>query len=170
MVRFSCTAILSIVIVRLLIELDPYKPIKIDLIKAKLIFVFIYDIYVDSSQSLFIANNSLSFEMKVLISIHITPNNLNTNGVKLVCCACEILKWFRRFFSSSYTVKLCSRILDLYLEVFRSNTLTSKNAFWPVIQKRLALTCNLALSFVLAVVSTILLPVTGCITGSIALS
>ena len=92
MVRFSCTAILSIVIVPLLIELDPHKPIKIDLIKAKLIFVLIHDVYVDSSQSLFIANNSLSFEIKVLISIHITPNNVNTNGVKLVSCASKILK------------------------------------------------------------------------------
>ena len=95
---------------------------------------------------------------------------MNTRGLKLACSASKILLLQRRFFSLSFTAKHCLRLLDWYREALGSNTLTSKNAFLPMIQKLLALTSNLASSFVFTVDGTRSLPVTGCRIGLMATS
>ena len=164
LLRFSSTSISLIAIVLLLIKLEQRKHISINLIKVKLIFVPIHDAMVAFGKSLLIVNNSPSFETKVLHSIPIAAcivDVVNVSCVKLACSTSKVLLLSRRFFSRSFTPKHCSKLLDWYSEVL-SNTLMSKNAFQPVIQKLLALTSNLAPSFVFAVGGTRVLSVTGC--------
>ena len=80
-----------IAIALLLIKGEPRKYTNIDLIKGKLIFVLTFEITVDFGKSLLIANNSLSFETKILRYISIAPCILNVSGVKLACSTSKIL-------------------------------------------------------------------------------
>ena len=77
---------------------------------------------------------------------------------------------YRDISSLAYLLLNSLRLLDCYREALRSNTMTSNNAFWTVIQTFIALTSNLAPLFVLAVDGTRLLSVTGCRIGSMATS
>ena len=85
LVRFSCTSISFIAIVLLRIERDPRKHINISLIKVELIFFLFHDVAAYFGKSLFIVNNSLSFESKDLHAIPIAPCIANISGVKLAC-------------------------------------------------------------------------------------
>ena len=75
-------------------EHEPCKHINIDLIKMQLIFILAHDVMVDFSKSLFISNNSPSFEMKVLHSIPIGPCMVNISGVKLAFSTFKIVLLF----------------------------------------------------------------------------
>ena len=83
-------------------------------------------------------------------------------GVKLARSTSKILLYEYVSPLAHSLQKHCLRLLDWYLEALGSNTLPSKNAFWPVFQKLLALTSNLASSFVFDFDGTRLLFVTGC--------
>ena len=117
LVRFSWTSISFFVIVLPLIKRELRKHINIDLIKAKLIFLFTLDFTVDFGKSSSIANNSLSFETEDLQSIPIVSYIVNISGVKLACSTSKILLLQRRFFSRSFTAKHCLRLLDWYREL-----------------------------------------------------
>ena len=90
MIKIACTSISFIAIVLLLMERDPRKHIKIDLIKTKLIVVLTHDVTVVFGKSYLIANNSPSFETKVLHSIPIAPCIANISRLKLVCSTSKI--------------------------------------------------------------------------------
>ena len=89
MVGFTSTSILFIAIAQLLIERESRKHVNIDLIKTKLILVLTHDVTVDFGESL--ANNSLSFETKILYSRPIALGLVNVNGIELACSTSKIL-------------------------------------------------------------------------------
>ena len=89
MVGFISTSILFIAIAQLLIERESRKHVNNDLIKTKLILVLTHDVTVDFGESL--ANNSLSFETKILYSRPIALCIVNINGIELACSTSKIL-------------------------------------------------------------------------------
>lgn len=118
LIKFSCTSVSFIFIVKLLIEGERRNHTSIDFIKAKVIFFLTHDAMVVFGRSILIAKIT---RLRSKISI--------------ACSTSKISLLYRHFFSRSLNAKRWSRLLDWYREALGSNTLTLKNAFWPVIHK-----------------------------------